>query len=144
MHKLRRLVYDYVMRRCIKWMDGKKDQALTDSMYWYGIHIERMSSYEVTEAPKCCKEKDDADYYIANMVAEHEAELDKWYAKLCRNRWRRAYAMYQHCCVMNRFECDTSPSTMNMHQFWRYHTAYWSRWMKRWLKVYLEYKERIK
>lgn len=49
MYKLRRLVYDYVMRRCIKWMDGKKDQALTDSMYWYGIHIERMSGYEDTE-----------------------------------------------------------------------------------------------
>ena len=49
MYKLRRLVYDYVMRRCIKWMDGKNDQALTDSMYWYGIHIERMSGYEDSE-----------------------------------------------------------------------------------------------
>ena len=73
-----------------------------------------------------------------------ETELDKWYAKLCRNRWRRAYAMYQYCCAANRIESDTSPSTMEAHQFWRYHTAYWSRWMKRWLKVYLEYKERIK
>ena len=74
---------------------------------------------------------------------KHERELDKWYAKLCRNRWRRAYAMFQHCSAMNRLECDTSPYTMNMHQFWRYHTGYWSRWMKRWLKVCLEYKERI-
>jgi len=49
MYKLRRLVYDYVMRRCIKWMDEKEDQALTDSMYWYGIHIERMSGYEDPE-----------------------------------------------------------------------------------------------
>lgn len=49
MYILRRLVYDYVMRRCIKWMDGKNDQALTDSMYLYGIHIERMSSYEDSE-----------------------------------------------------------------------------------------------
>ena len=49
MYILRRLVYDYVMRRCIKWMDGKKDQALTDSLYWYGIHIERMSGYENSE-----------------------------------------------------------------------------------------------
>ena len=87
--------------------------------------------------------KSETDRYIANMVAEHEAELDKWYAKLCRNRWRRAYAMYQHCCAMNSLECDTTPSTMDMHQFWRYHTAYWPRWIKRWLKVYLEYKERI-
>ena len=28
MYKLRRLVYDYVMRRCIKWMDGKKTKPL--------------------------------------------------------------------------------------------------------------------
>jgi hypothetical protein len=88
-------------------------------------------------------DKDEVDAVIAEKDAEHEAELDKWYTKLCRNRWRRAYAMLQHCRVMTRLECDTAPYTMNMHQFWRYHTGYWPRWMKRWLKIYLEYKERI-
>lgn len=87
--------------------------------------------------------KYEADAVIAEKDAKHEAELDKWYAKLCRNRWRRAYAMFQHCCAMNRLECDASAATMKPHQFWRYHTGYWSRWMRRWLKVYLEYKDRI-
>lgn len=49
MYKLRRLVYDYVMRRCIKWMNGEKDQALTDSMYWYGVYIDRIYGYEDSE-----------------------------------------------------------------------------------------------
>jgi hypothetical protein len=107
------------------------------------VIAEEYNGKGIVKYRRAAYDKSKADWYIANIVAEHEAELDKWYAKLCHNRWRRAYAMFQYCSAMNRLECDTSPTTMNMHQFWRYHTGYWPRWMKRWLKIYLEYKERI-
>ena len=104
--------------------------------YWKATSVGEGTSIKV------CLESEVVDY-IADIVTKYEDELDKWYAKLCRNRWRRACAMFQYCRAMNHIECEASPATMEVHQFWRYHTAYWHRWMKRWFQIYQEYKERI-
>ena len=78
--------------------------------------------------------KSEADRYIAELQSANQLEIDEWYNKLMRQKYKRCLAMARLCHERSLWWYSKG------YGFEKY-DKFWEKWEKRWLELAEKFKE---